>query len=60
MCNCSTKGNQMTSADMTKIAIAGGILFAAYKWGNGMIKAGAIAVAAGIVAKRVPYVQDVM
>lgn len=50
----------MTSADMTKLAIAGGILFAAYKYGNGMLKAGAIAVAAGIVAKRVPYVRDVL
>ncbi|QXZ10958.1 hypothetical protein KUF54_07125 [Comamonas sp. Y33R10-2] len=50
----------MTSADMTKLAIAGGILFAAYKWGNGLMKAGAVAVAAGVVAKRVPYVKDVM
>ena len=44
----------MTSADMTKLAIAGGILFAAYKFGNPLIKAGAV------IAKRVPYVQDVM
>lgn len=50
----------MTSADITKLAIAGGILFAAYKYGNGMVKAGALAVAAGIVAKRVPYVKDVL
>lgn len=50
----------MTSADMTKLAIAGGILFAAYKYGNGLVKAGALAVAAGIVAKRVPYVKDVL
>ncbi|MBI1623919.1 MULTISPECIES: hypothetical protein [Comamonas] len=50
----------MTSAEMTKIAIAGGILFAAYKYGNGLIKAGAVAVAAGVIAKRVPYVKDVM
>lgn len=50
----------MTSADMTKLAIAGGILFAAYKYGNGMVKAGAVAVAAGIVAKRLPYVKDVL
>lgn len=50
----------MTSADMTKLAIAGGILFAAYKYGNSMVKAGALAVAAGIVAKRVPYVKDVL
>lgn len=50
----------MTQADITKLAIAGGILFAAYKWGTPMIKAGALAVAAGVVAKRVPYVKDVM
>ncbi len=50
----------MTSADMTKLAFAGGILFAAYKFGNPLIKAGAVAVAAGVIAKRVPYVQDVM
>ena len=60
MCNCSTRDNKMTSAEMTKIAIAGGILFAAYKYGNGLIKAGAVAVAAGVIAKRVPYVKDVM
>ena len=59
MCNCS-QGKQMTSAEMTKIAIAGGILFAAYKYGNGLIKAGAVAVAAGMIARRVPYVKDVM
>lgn len=50
----------MTSADLTKLAIAGGILFAGYKYGNGMVKAGAIAVAALVVAKRVPYVKDVI
>lgn len=50
----------MSNQDMTKLAIAGGILFAAYKWGNGLMKAGAVAVAAGVIAKRVPYVKDVM
>ncbi len=50
----------MSSADMQKLAIAGAILFAAYKFGPGWAKAGAMAVAAGIVAKRVPYVQDVL
>lgn len=61
MCTCNqTKDMKMTQADLTKLAIAGGILFAAYKYGNGMVKAGAIAVAAGIVAKRVPYVRDVL
>lgn len=50
----------MTQADLTKLAIAGAILFGAYKYGNGMVKAGALAVAAGIVAKRVPYVKEVL
>ncbi len=50
----------MTTDDMKKIGIAGVILFAAYKWGNGLMKAGAVAVAAGIIAKRVPYVREVL
>lgn len=50
----------MNQADLMKLGIAAGILFAAYKYGNGMVKAGALAVAAGIVAKRVPYVKDVL
>jgi hypothetical protein len=50
----------MTQAEMMKFAIAGGVLFAAYKYGNGMVKAGALAVAAGVIAKRIPYVQDVL
>lgn len=50
----------MSQSDLMKLAIAGGILFAAYKYGNGLVKAGAVAVAAGVVAKRVPYVKDVL
>lgn len=50
----------MTQSDMMKLGIAGAILFAAYKYGNGLVKAGAVAVAAGIVAKRMPYVKDVL
>jgi hypothetical protein len=62
MCTCNeTKGKtDMNQAELTKLAIAGGILFAAYKYGNGMVKAGALAVAAGMIAKRVPYVKDVL
>ena len=45
---------------MKKLAIAGAILFAGYKYGNAYVKAGALAIAAGIVAKRVPYVKDVL
>lgn len=48
------------SADMTKLAVAGAILFAAYKFGNGMVKAAALAVGATVVAKHIPYVKDVM
>ena len=50
----------MSNETMTKLAIAGAILFCGYKYGNGLIKAGSVAVAAGIVAKRVPYIKDVM
>jgi len=61
MCNCSNKEEiEMTQADMMKLGIAGAILFAAYKYGNGLVKAGAVAVAAGVVAKRIPYVKDVL
>jgi hypothetical protein len=50
----------MTSDDLKKLAFAGAILFAAYKFGPGWAKAGALAVAAGVVAKRVPYVKEVL
>jgi len=51
MCNCS-KGNLMDSNQMTQLALAAGVLFAAYKFGGSYGKAGAISVAAMIVAKR--------
>lgn len=50
----------MNSEDLKKLAIAGAILFAAYRYGPTWAKAGALAVAAGVVAKRVPYVKDVI
>lgn len=50
----------MSQADLMKYAMAGAILFAAYKYGNAMVKGGAIAVAAGVIAKRVPYVREVL
>jgi hypothetical protein len=50
----------MDQSQMMKLGIAGGILFAAYKFGPSWAKAGAMAVAAGIVAKQVPYVKDVV
>ncbi|HEY0955919.1 MAG TPA: hypothetical protein VGE36_14240 [Roseateles sp.] len=50
----------MNADQMKALAIAGGLIFAAYKYGNPMVKAGAVAVAAVVVAKRVPYVSAVM
>lgn len=50
----------MTSAQMQQLAIAGAMLFAAYKFGPTAVKGGAVAVAAVIVAKNVPYVKDVL
>lgn len=48
----------MTSAQLQQLAITAGILWAAYKFGPGAVKAGALAVGAVIVAKNVPYVKD--
>lgn len=50
----------MDTSQMTKLAIAGGIIFAAYKFGPSWAKAGALALAAVVVAKRIPYVKDVV
>lgn len=44
--------------DLQKLAIAGAIVYAAYKFGPGQVKAGAIAVGAMMVAKRIPYVNE--
>jgi hypothetical protein len=49
----------MTTDQMKKLGIAFAILYVAYRYGNGLVKAGALAVAATIVAKQIPYVQDV-
>lgn len=50
----------MDQALLMRLAIAGGILFAAHKFGNGPVKAGSLAVAAVIVAKQVPYVNSLV
>lgn len=49
---------QMTTDNLQNLAISAGILFAAYKFGPAVVKAGAIAVAAVIVAKNIPYVNS--
>lgn len=48
----------MDQAKLMNLALAGGVLFAAYKFGNGIVKAGAASIAAVIVAKQIPYVNQ--
>jgi len=50
----------MSQADIMKYGLAGAVLFAGYKFGPAVIKAAAVAVGAVIVAKRLPYVKDVL
>lgn len=50
----------MSSTKLTQLGFAAAILYAAYKFGGNMGKAGAVAVASVIVAKQVPYVKDVV
>ncbi|MGB4345323.1 MAG: hypothetical protein WBJ21_02885 [Burkholderiaceae bacterium] len=50
----------MDQATMMKYGIAAGIIFAAYKYGNGMVKGAALAIAGVAVAKRIPYVNEVI
>lgn len=51
----------MNTADMTKLAIALGACYAAFRFsGSQMVKGAALAVGAVIVAKRLPYVGDAL
>jgi hypothetical protein len=62
MCACSqtNKGKKLNSADMMKYGIAAAALFAAYKFGGKYGAAAAIAIGSIAVAKRVPYVKEVL
>lgn len=61
MCPCkANKGGTMSQSDLMKYGIAAGILFAGYKFGGKMGAAAAVAVGAVIVAKRVPYLNQVI
>jgi len=53
-----SKGQLVDSKKLTNLAIAGGIVFAAWKFGDATVKGGAVAIAAVIVAKQIPYVKD--
>lgn len=51
----------MTSTDLTKLAIAGAILFGVYKFvPNHAAKAMVLGVAGVMVGKQLPYVSDVL
>lgn len=45
----------MNSTQLTGLAIAGGIIYAAWKFGNPMVKGAAVSVAAVAIAKKLPY-----
>jgi len=62
MCACSqsNKGKKLSQADMMKYGVAAAALFAAYKFGGKYGAAAAIAIGAVAVAKRVPYVKEVL
>lgn len=51
---------KMSQEQMMSIAIAGGLVFAAWKFGSGVVKAGAVAVGAVVVAKQIPYINRVL
>lgn len=59
MCNC-TKETEMNQAQITSLAIAGGILFAAYKFGGKFGAAAAVAIGSVALAKQVPYLKAVV
>lgn len=50
----------MNSQQIMPYAIAGAILFAAFKYGSGYVKAGAVAVASVAIARHIPYVNAVL
>lgn len=62
MCACSqsNQGNKLSNADMMKYGLAAAALFAAYKFGGKYGAAAAVAIGAVAVAKRVPYVKEVL
>lgn len=48
----------MDTAKLTHLAIAGGILFAAYKYGGAKLQGAALSIAAVVAAKQIPYIKD--
>lgn len=46
--------------NLMKLLIGGGILFAAWKYGPGPVKGGALALMAVAIGKRTPYVNEII
>lgn len=47
-------------ANLTRLGIAAGILFAAYKFGPKQMQGAAMAIGAVVVAKQIPYLKEVV
>ena len=50
----------MTQSDLMKLAMAGGLLFAGYKFGGPEVRTASVALAAVIVGQRAPVLKDVL
>lgn len=48
----------MDTAKLTQLAIVAGMLYAAHRFGPAPVKVGAMAIAAVIVGRQIPYVRD--
>lgn len=50
----------MDQSQLMNLAIAAGVLYGAYHFGNSVVKTGAISVAALVIARQIPYVNSVV
>jgi hypothetical protein len=50
----------MNTQNLMPYAVAGALIFAAWKFGSGIVKPAALAVGAVAVAKHIPYVNNVL
>lgn len=50
----------MSQDQIMKLVIPAAILFLGFKYGNSLVKTGAVAVSAVVVAKNVPYLNTVV
>lgn len=57
---CTSCEENMNQEQIMKLAIPAAILFAAWKYGGTAVKTGALGIAAVVVAKQVPYLNQVV